>query len=62
MKPLGVDMSDDQKTKKKKPYIKPALNSEKLMTYGAICNGSNNGGRKSSTGAPNFCRSNRLSS
>jgi len=47
---------------KKKPYIKPELTSEKLMTFGAVCNGSLSQSRKAATGAPNFCAASRLSS
>ena len=50
------------KAKKKKPYKKPELISEKLNAYGASCNGSSTGGRKASTGAPNFCNSRKLNS
>jgi len=52
----------EERKASKKPYIKPELISEKLMTFGAVCNGSSTGGRKAATGAPNFCRANRLSS
>jgi len=55
-------MKDDKKTKKKKKYIKPELTSEKLNAYGALCNGTTSGGRKASSGAPNFCNSRRLNS
>ena len=48
--------------KKKKPYVKPQLLSEKLNSYGAVCNGTTNGGRKASSIAPAFCNSTRLMS
>jgi hypothetical protein len=46
--------------KSKKKYEKPQIKSESLMTFGALCNGSLSGGRKQSTGAPNFCNSGKL--
>ena len=48
--------------KKKKKYIKPEIISEDLNVFGASCNGSTNGNRKSSTAAPNFCNASRLNS
>jgi hypothetical protein len=49
------------KTEKKvKNYEKPTCKTESLMTFGALCNGSVTGGRKQSTGAPNFCNSGKL--
>ena len=51
-----------KKKKNKKKYIKPELKSEKLNAFGASCNGTTNGGRKASTGAPNFCNASRVSS
>lgn len=41
-------------------YETPEVVTEDLMTFGALCNGSKNGGRKSTTAAPNFCNANRL--
>jgi hypothetical protein len=35
--------------KKKKRYIKPEIISEDLVAFGALCNGTSNGGRKAST-------------
>lgn len=49
-------------TTKKKPYEKPEVESEDLLTFGALCNGTAAGGRKASTGAPNFCNSKKLTS
>jgi hypothetical protein len=50
-----MDSSDVKKNKKKK-YSKPKVKSEKVMTFGALCNGSSTaGGRKAAAGAPNFC-------
>lgn len=49
-------------TTKKRPYVKPEIESEDLLTFGALCNGSAAGGRKASTGAPNFCNSKKLTS
>lgn len=49
-------------TKNKKQYIKPKIISEKLNSYGAVCNGSTAGGRKASTAGPAFCNASRISS
>jgi hypothetical protein len=46
--------------KKKKSYIKPVINTEELIGFGASCNGSVGGGRKATTGVPNFCKAGRL--
>jgi hypothetical protein len=51
---------NDSCQKKKKSYIKPIINSEELIGFGALCNGAASGGRKSSAGAPDFCRAGRL--
>ncbi|MBY0315001.1 MAG: hypothetical protein K2Q26_05750 [Bdellovibrionales bacterium] len=53
-------MSDTKDKKPVKKYKKPQVKSESLMTFGALCNGSAVGGRKQSTGAPNFCNSGKL--
>lgn len=45
---------------KKRKYKKPKITSEPLVAFGAVCNGAATGGRKESTGAPNFCNSNKL--
>lgn len=63
----GAVMSQD-KIEKKKPatkkrvYEKPEIETEDLLTFGALCNGAATGGRKASTGAPNFCNSKKLTS
>ena len=46
----------------KRPYEKPALRSERMTAVAALCNGTNIGGRKASTSAPDFCSSSRLKS
>ena len=51
-----------EKTDNKKAYIKPQVISEKLNSYGAICNGTTTGGRKSSSAGPAFCNASRLNS
>lgn len=48
--------------KKKKPYIKPKIESEDLMAFAATCNGTSVGGRKASAVPPANCRADRLSS
>lgn len=65
----GEEMSKDQDkiTKedskpKKRAYEKPEIESEDLLTFGALCNGVASGGRKASTGAPNFCNAKKLTS
>lgn len=50
----------DPQAKHKKKYEKPSKKTENLMTFGALCNGVISGGRKQSTGAPNFCNSGKL--
>lgn len=47
---------------KKRVYLKPVIESEKLNSYGAVCNGSTTGGRKASSAGPAFCNSTRLNS
>ncbi len=47
---------------KKKAYEKPEIESEELLTFGALCNGAASGGRKASTGGPNFCNAKKLTS
>jgi len=47
-------------TKSKKKYVRPTVISEPLMTFGAVCNGTTAGQRKTSTGAPGFCKAARL--
>lgn len=52
-----------KKIKRPPQYQKPLIKSEKLLAFAASCNGTTNGGRKSSTNGPvNFCRANRLNS
>jgi hypothetical protein len=46
----------------KKKYKKPEIQSENLNSYGAICNGTTNGGRKASSTGPAFCNAGRLNS
>jgi len=63
----GVFMNEVKSTKKeskaeKKKYIKPAMVSEKLNSYGALCNGTTTGGRKASTTAPAFCNATKRNS
>ena len=55
-------MGDENKKEnlKKKEYVRPEITSEELMTFGAVCNGTNKGGRKATVGAPNFCNSSKL--
>jgi len=42
----------DEKNPKKKKYNKPKIESEKLMAYGALCDGMAGGGKKDSTAMP----------
>lgn len=55
-------MKDNEKNKKpkKKKYKKPELKSEKVMAFGAGCNGMATGGRKATAGAPDFCNTMKL--
>lgn len=48
--------------KKKRNYVKPQIQSEKLNSYGAVCNGTTVGGRKASTAGPAFCNASKLNS
>jgi hypothetical protein len=48
------------KKSKKKKYSPPQLKKEKMMAFGALCNGTSNGGRKTSAGAPDFCQASKL--
>ena len=50
----------NQEKKKKKKYTKPVLKKEKVMAFGAGCNGMAGGGRKASAGAPDFCSTMKL--
>lgn len=63
--PRGFHMGNktDKKassTNSKKKYIKPHIISEPLMTFGAVCNGTTVAQRKTTTGAPHFCKAARL--
>lgn len=49
-------------TEERKPYQSPEITTETIETFGAVCNGTTAGQRKDDTGAPFFCRSNRLNS
>ncbi len=62
IKKIVEDVSNNPKIKIKKKYVKPQIKSEELNSYGAICNGTTNGGRKASSLAPAFCNSKRLNS
>lgn len=53
-------MKNNKKSKDKKPYKKPALHSEKIMGFGAKCNGTTVANRKTIAGAPDFCDASRL--
>ena len=53
----------NDKPKDKKPYEKPEIKSEDLMTFGAICNGKALGGRKEVANVPPaMCRPRKLKS
>lgn len=60
----GFMKKDENKTKntKKRVYKKPQIQSEKLNSYGAICNGTTVGGRKASAVPPALCNASRLNS
>lgn len=51
-----------KKVGKKKKYSKPKVQSEKLETFGALCNGVPGGGRKQAGGPPDWCQSSQLQS
>lgn len=46
----------------KRKYQKPSLKTESLTAIAAVCNGGTGGGRKATTGAPNFCSASKLKS
>lgn len=50
------------KSAKKRTYVKPKIQSEKLNSYGAVCNGTTVGGRKASTISPALCGATKLNS
>jgi len=52
----------DEAKKEKLSYSKPTIKSEPLTTVAALCNGTTSGGRKATTGAPNFCNAGKLKS
>jgi len=57
------EISNKKKVILPKEYIKPKIISEDLMAFAASCNGTSNGGRKSSVGAPPpFCNARKLNS
>lgn len=56
------DPKEQSKSLKKRSYIKPQIQSEKLNSYGAVCNGTTSGGRKASSAGPAFCNASRLNS
>jgi len=53
---------DHQKKKPapKKKYQKPTVQSEKMITFGALCSGMKVGGRKTTAGTPDFCAASKL--
>ncbi len=59
-------VSDKKNETAEKPdklkYQKPEIKTEPLTTVAALCNGSATGGRKATTGAPNFCQVAKLKS
>ena len=48
--------------KTKAKYKKPTIKTESLTAVAAVCNGATGGGRKSITGAPDFCSASKLKS
>lgn len=55
-------MTKAHATKTKRKYSKPSKKTESLTVVAAVCNGTSVGGKKASTGAPNFCSSTKLKS
>ena len=49
-----------KKSKKKRKYEKPQLKIEKVMAFGALCNGMTTGGRKAIAGPPDSCNTSKL--
>lgn len=56
------DLVKKTENAKKRIYKKPKIQSEKLNSYGAVCNGTTTGGRKASALSPAFCNAARLNS
>lgn len=56
------EVVSNKRLDKKRVYIKPQIQSEKLNSYGALCNGTSVGGRKASTTGPGFCNAGKLNS
>lgn len=48
-----LEKDKEELPKQKKEYIKPEILSEDLISFGALCNGTSNGGRKATTVACN---------
>ncbi len=59
---ITIDSIAPDHEKIERDYLAPEIKTEKLLGFGAVCNGSTNGGRKDTTGAPNFCNASRLMS
>lgn len=55
-------LKSENESNKKRVYVKPQIKSEKLNSYGAVCNGTTVGGRKASSAGPAFCNAARLNS
>lgn len=68
--PRNILLREEPKMGKEQPeprveklkYEKPSIKTESLTAVAALCNGVAGGGRKASTGAPDFCVSNKLKS
>ena len=60
MKEKSIDENVKKKLLKKRIYKRPTIISGALTIFGAACNGTTTGGRKSASGPPDFCNSSRL--
>ena len=59
MKTDEKKLPNESVANKKRAYIKPKIESEKLNSYGAICDGTTIGGKKASTSGPSFCNASK---
>jgi hypothetical protein len=62
MKKDETKIQSKSESQKKRSYVKPQIQSEKLNSYGAVCNGTTIAGRKASSSGPAFCNAARLNS
>ncbi len=57
-----MNKKTEKTSMKKRKYTKPVILSEKLNSYGAVCNGTTVGGKKTTISGPSFCNASKLNS